>query len=84
MIKKGQIVRYAPGFCYPDEEKYLHLVLENRLNPVTGKMSRWLISTLNTSLFLAPTEEVEDYMISPTGFCMDECGNIERVEVLEK
>lgn len=76
MIKEGMLVRFAPAWCSPGEEKYLHVVLENRLNPVTGKMTRWLIRTINTSLVLAPTEEVEEEMIVPTGFCVSESGEI--------
>ena len=69
MIEPGMIVRYAPGWCTPGERRYLHVVLENRMNPVTGKMSRWLIQTVNIkSMTLCPTSEVEDYMIEPTGF----------------
>lgn len=63
MIKEGSIVRYADGWCNPEEKKYLHIVLENRLNPVTGKMTRWLIQTINSKLTLAPTEVVDDFMI---------------------
>lgn len=67
MIKEGMIVRYAPAWCSPGEQKYLHVVMENRLNPVTGKMTRWLIRTINAKLTLQPTSEVEEYMIEPTG-----------------
>ena len=69
MIEEGMIVRYAPGWCSPGERKYLHVVRENRLNPVTGKMSRWLIETINMKhMVLHPTSDVEDYLIEPTGF----------------
>ena len=37
MIKEGMIVKYAPGWRSEGEEKYIHLVKENRMNPVTGK-----------------------------------------------
>ena len=67
-ISVGMIVRYAPNWCSPGERKYLHVVRENCLNPCTGKMTRWLIETINTSLTWNPTEVVEDYMIEPTGF----------------
>lgn len=68
MIKKGMIVRYAPEWCSPGERKYLHVVKENRLNPVTGKMTRWLIATINMgNMVLFPTSVVEDYMIEPIG-----------------
>ena len=72
MIEVGMIVRYAPGWCAPGERKYLHVVKENVLNPVTGKMTRWVIETLNTSLFINPTETVDEYMIKPTGFTIDD------------
>lgn len=68
MIKVGMIVRYAPGWCSPEERRYLHVVKENRLNPVTGKMTRWLIETINTSMALHPTETVDEEMIEETGF----------------
>lgn len=72
MIKTGMIVHYAPDWCSPEEEKYLHVVIENQLNPVTGKMTRWLIRTINTKLFFQPTSVVEDYMIEPTGMTVDD------------
>lgn len=66
MIEKGMIVRFADGWCSPGERKYLHIVLENRLNPVTGKMTRWLIETINMeNMKFHPTEVVDDYMIEP-------------------
>ena len=68
MIKEGMIVRYANGWCSPEERKYLHLVLENRLNPVTGEMTRWLIQTINMeNMSIQPTEVVDECMIEPTG-----------------
>lgn len=76
-IKEGMIVRIAHEWCdSPEERKYLHVVLENRLNPVTEKMTRWLIQTINMeNMFLPPTEVVEDYMIEPTGFTIDDYKN---------
>ena len=74
-IEVGMIVRYAPKWCSPGEEKYLHVVTENRSNPCTGRMSRWLIKTINTSLFLPPCEEVEGEMIEPTGFTVEDYMN---------
>ena len=69
MIEEGMIVRFAPQWCSPGERRYLHVVRENRLNPVTDEMSRWLIETINMrNMVLHPTSEVEDYMIEPTGF----------------
>lgn len=66
MIKVGMIVKYAPQWCGAGEEKYRHLVRENRLNPVTGEPTRWLIETLNSSLTICnPTEEVDECMIVP-------------------
>lgn len=62
-IEVGMIVKYAPGWCSEGEEKYLHIVKENRLNPVTGKMTRWLIQTINTDLNFMPTQVVEECMI---------------------
>lgn len=69
MIKEGMIVRYAAAWCSPEERKYLHVVKENRLNPVTNTMTRWLIETINMeNMVFHPTETVDDYMIEPTGF----------------
>ena len=70
MIKKGMIVRYARPWCSPEERKYLHIVKENRLNPVTilGLLFA-LIQTINmTHMSIQPTSVVEEYMIEPTGF----------------
>lgn len=71
-IHVGDIVRYAHGWCSDGERKYLHVVKENRLNPVTGKMTRWLIETVNSGMALNPTEVVDDCMIEPTGFSIAE------------
>lgn len=72
-IGVGMIVRYHPDWCSEDERKYLHLVRENRLDPVTGKMTRWLIETLGTGMFLNPTEVVDESMIVPTGVTIEDC-----------
>ena len=63
MIKEGMTVKYKKGYCSDGEEKYLHIVLENRMNPITGEMTRWLIETVNTELTLNPTEVVDEDMI---------------------
>lgn len=66
MIKVGMLVRYAPQWCGAGEEKYLHVVRENVLNPVTGKPTRWIIETINSGLSVFnPTETVEEDMIVP-------------------
>ena len=66
MIKVGMLVRYAPQWCGAGEEKYLHIVRENVLNPVTGKPTRWIIETINSGLStFNPTETVEEDMIVP-------------------
>ncbi len=76
-ISVGMIVRYAPGWSSEGERKYLHVVKENRLNPVTGQMTRWLIETINTGMVFNPTEVVDDCMIEPTGFsCEDAQKNL--------
>ena len=64
-IKEGMLVRYRREWCGDGERKYIHLVLENRLNPCTGEMTRWLIRTLNSNSVLGYTETVDDYMIEP-------------------
>ena len=63
MFKPGDVVKYKKEWCSAGEEKYIHVILENRLNPVTGEMSRYLIATLNTALSFQPTEVVEECMI---------------------
>lgn len=68
MIKEGMIVRYKPEYCSPGEEKYLHVVKENRLNPVTGEMTRWLIETINIDMVFHPTEVVDECMIESSGY----------------
>ena len=75
-ISVGMIVRYTPEWCSPGEREYLHVVKENRLNPCTGKMTRWLIQTINMKVMkFQPISEVEDYMIEPTGFTVEEFMN---------
>lgn len=72
MIKVGTIVRYKPEWCTEGERKYIHVVRENRLNPCTNEMTSWLIETLNTNLFLNPTEVVEECMIEETGYTIED------------
>lgn len=62
LFKVGDVVRYAPKWCAAGEEKYIHVVLELRQNPVTGG-NRYLIETLNSLLTLHPTETVDEDMI---------------------
>ena len=61
----GAIVRYKPDWCNSSEERrYLHIVLENLLNPVTNKMTRYLIKTINMqNMTFMPTEIVDECMI---------------------
>lgn len=63
MFEIGTVVKYRKGWCSEGEEKYRHIVLEHRLNPITGEMSRLLIQTINTHLSLAPTETVDEEMV---------------------
>ena len=73
MIHEGMIVRFTPTWCSPEERRYLHVVKENRLNPVTGKMTRWLIQTINMKhMTIQPSSVVEEYMIEPTGFTVND------------
>ena len=40
------------------------IVRENRLDPVKGTMTRWLIETINMdSMYFNPTETVDECMI---------------------
>ena len=64
-IKVGMLVRYAKEWCTPEERKYIHIVRENVLNPVTGELTRWKIETLNSSLTWNPVSTVETEMIEP-------------------
>lgn len=72
MISVGMIVRYKSGWCSDGERKYLHVVRENRLNPVTNEMTRWLIETINSNCSLGLAEVVDDYMIEPRGLTVDD------------
>ena len=74
-IEVGMIVRYAPNWCSPGEEKYLHVVMENLLNPCTMEMTRWLIKTINANTFFYHTEVVDEDMIIPTGFNVEDYMN---------
>ena len=72
-FKVGDIVRFASAWCSEGEEKYIHVVKENMLNPVTGEMTRYLIETINMEhMKFHPTEVVEDYMIEPSVFNAEE------------
>lgn len=71
-IAVGMVVRYAKEWCSPGEEKYLHVVKENRINPVTGEMTRWLIETINSTMVFNPTETVDGCMIEPVGIDVTE------------
>lgn len=63
MFEIGAVVKYRKEWCSEGEEKFRHIVLEQRLNPITEKPTRYLIRTLNTNLVLAPTETVDECMI---------------------
>lgn len=63
MFEIGAVVKYRRKWCSEGEEKYRHIVLEQRLNPITEKPTRYLIRTLNTNLVIAPTETVDECMI---------------------
>ena len=71
-IQEGVVVRYAPDWCSPEEHRYLHVVKENQLNPVTSEPTRWLIETLNGSTVFNTTEVVDEEMIEPTGLTIDD------------
>lgn len=65
-IQEGMIVEYAPEWRTEGEEKYVHVIKEFRMNPVTkNPKGRVLISTINTSLALGSTEVVDVEMIQP-------------------
>lgn len=84
-IEPGMIVRYDPKWCTPGERKYLHVVKERRLNPTTNEETRFLIETLNTNMFFHPAEVVDEEMIEPTGFTVDDFDTVDDIiESLEK
>lgn len=78
-IEPGMIVRYDPKWCTPGERKYLHVVKERRLNPVTNEETRFLIETLNSNLFMNPTETVDGEMLEPTGFTVDDFDSVDDI-----
>ena len=57
-VKVGDLVRFAPEWRSPGEEKYISRVME--INEYTGNI---FISVLNTSLTLGSTECVKECMI---------------------
>ena len=60
----GTIVKYRPEYCSDGEEKYRHVIKENRLNPVTNEETRYIIQTINMEyMHFCPSEEVEECMI---------------------
>jgi len=63
MIKVGMIVRYKKEWCSEGERELLHIVRENRLDPVNDTMTRWLIETINGNTFFNLTETVDEDMI---------------------
>ena len=63
MFKVGDLVRYKKDWCSEGESKYIHIVKEICLNPVTMEETRCLIETLNTALTWNPTEVVDFEMI---------------------
>ena len=72
-FKIGDIVRYCAEWCTPGERKYLHVIKENYAHPITGKMTRWLIQTINMeNMILKPCSVVDEYMIEKTNFNIKE------------
>ena len=66
MFKIGQKVKYKKDFCREEERELIHVIKEIRLNPVTGKETRFLIETINGTKYLFsmnPVEVVDDYMV---------------------
>lgn len=64
MFEVGTIVKYKDEWCSEGERKYRHIIKEQRLNPVTNEMTRYLIETINTTLTLNPTSVVDECMIT--------------------
>lgn len=78
-IEPGMIVRYDPKWCTPAERKYLHVVKESVLNPVTNEETRFLIETLNSNSFFGHVETVDEEMIEPTGFSVNDFDSVEDI-----
>lgn len=63
-MKVGSVVRYRKEWCSEGEREYIHIVRENRLNPVTNEMTRWLIETINMkNMYFHPMQVVDECMI---------------------
>ena len=62
MIKEGMIVRYSEKWSTPGERKYLFVVKESYPD-----VERCLITCINSSLSIAPSETVRFEMIEPVG-----------------
>ena len=71
-IKEGMVVRYNPEWCTEGERKLLHVVTENLVSPITGEMTRWRIRALNSVMAIPPVEDVEECMIEPTDFNVED------------
>lgn len=64
----GTVVRYAPKWCSPGEEKYIHIIIEVRdhSDDKDLRACRYLIETQNSKLsHFKPTEMVDEEMIIP-------------------
>lgn len=63
----GDIVKYAPQWCGPGEEKYVSVIVEVRDHSDDADLGvcRYIIETVNTSLSLHPQECVDEDMIIP-------------------
>ena len=64
-FKVGDLVKYSDDWCSNGERHLIHIVRENVLSPTTNELTRWVIETINSDLFINPVETVEDYMIVP-------------------
>lgn len=64
-IRLGEVCRYAPDWRAEGEEKYIHVVIEERGDDV-------LIRTINTKLTLMPTQQVKRYMLVSCGINVKE------------
>lgn len=65
-IHVGMIVRYNAKWCRPEEANDHLLVRENRMNPVTHEMTRWVVQNLDVTILDSyPVEDVDNFMIEP-------------------
>ena len=61
----GDKVRYTKEWATPEELTQTHTIIEQRLNPVTDELTRYLIRNDDATYLngISSTEVVDDFMI---------------------